>query len=141
MIHPSLQCTTLICDSLLPPACDMVKHLPDVYLQQLESPYGTVQDGEELYAKFMDTYQNHGEKPSEYLQRLQVALQHVMRREGVAERDMDKRILAQFCRGCWNNRLISELQLRQRKVFITPADRGGQRGSKDLSDDAAPRSN
>lgn len=47
----------------------MVKHLsydilPDVYLQQLESAYGTVQDGEELYTKFMDTYQNHGEKPS-----------------------------------------------------------------------------
>lgn len=115
-----LQRTRLIRDSLLPPACDMVKHLsydalPDVYLQQLESAYGTVQDGEELYAKFMDTYQNHGEKPSEYLQRLQVALQHAVRRGGVSERDMDKRLLAQFCRGCWDNGLISELQLKQRK--------------------------
>lgn len=115
-----LQRTKLIRDSLLPPACDMVKHLshdalPDVYLQQLESAYGTVQDGEELYAKFMDTYQNHGEKPSEYLQRLQVALQCAVRRGGVSERDMDKRLLAQFCRGCWDNGLISELQLKQRK--------------------------
>lgn len=114
-----LQRSRIIRDSLLPPACDMVKHLghdalPDVYLQQLESAYGTVQDGEELYAKFMDTYQNHGEKPSEYLRRLQVALQHAVRR-GVSERDMDKRLLAQFCRGCWDNGLISELQLKQRK--------------------------
>lgn len=116
-----LQRTRLIRDSLLPPACDMVKHLrydtmPDIYLQQLESAYGTVQDGEELYAKFMDTYQNHGEKPSEYLQRLQVALQHAVRRGGVAERDVDNRLLAQFCRGCWDNGLISELQLQQRKL-------------------------
>lgn len=116
-----LQRTRLIRDSLLPLACDMVKHLrhdtlPDVYLQQLESAYGTVQDGEELYAKFMDTCQNHGEKLSEYLQRLQVAQQHAVRRGGVAERDMDKRLLAQFCRGCWDNGLISELQLKQRKL-------------------------
>lgn len=72
-----LQRTRLL--RLLPPACDLVKHLnydtlPEVYLQHLDSAYGTVQDGEELYAKFMDTFQNHGEKPSEYLQRLQVAL-------------------------------------------------------------------
>lgn len=116
-----LQRSRLIRDSLLPPACDLVKHLspdtlPNVYLQQLESAYGTVQDGEELYAKFMDTYQNHGEKPSEYLQRLQVALQHAVRRGGVSERDTNHRLLAQFCRGCWENGLISELQLKQRKI-------------------------
>lgn len=71
--------------------------------------------GEELYAKFMDTFQNHGEKPSEYLQRLHVALQHAVRR-GVPEKDIHNRLLAQFCRGCWDNVLISELQLKQRKT-------------------------
>lgn len=115
-----LQCTRILRDSLLSPACDLVKHLnydtlPEVYLQQLDSVYGTVQDGEELYAKFMDTFQNHGEKPSEYLQRLQVALQHAVRRGGVSEKDIQNRLLAQFCRGCWDNVLISELQLKQRK--------------------------
>lgn len=120
-----LQRTRLIRDSLLPPASDMVKHLShdtmsDVYLQQLESAYGTVQDGEELYAKFMDTYQNHGEKPSEYLQRLHGALQHAVKRGGVSERDMDKHLLAQFCRGCWDNGLITELQLKQRKSSPPP---------------------
>lgn len=115
-----LQRTRLIRDSLLPPAADIVNHLspdtlPWVYLRQLESAYGTVQDGDELYAKFLDTYQDAGGKPSLYLQRLQVALQHAVRRGGVPARDVDKRLLTQFCRGCWDNNLIVELQLKQRK--------------------------
>lgn len=115
-----LQRTRLVRDSLLPPAAEIVKHfrpdtLPGVLLEQLESAYGTVQDGDELYAKFLDTYQDAGEKPSTYLQRLQVALQHAVRRGGVPARDVNKRLLTQFCRGCWDNNLIVELQLKQRK--------------------------
>lgn len=115
-----LQRTRLIRDSLLPPACNMVKHLsldtpPEVYMKQLDSAYGTVQDGDELYAKFMDTFQDSGEKPSAYLQRLQVVLQHAAKRGGVLEKDIDNRLLNQFCRGCWDNNLISELQLKQKK--------------------------
>lgn len=57
----------------------MVKHLspsslPAAYLQLLDSAYGTVRDGDELYAKFLDMFEDTGEKPSAYLQRLQVAL-------------------------------------------------------------------
>lgn len=68
-----------ILESLLPPVADVVKHLntdssPTEYLQLSDSSYGTVQDGGELYAKFLDTFQNTGEKPSSYLQQLQVAL-------------------------------------------------------------------
>uniref|UniRef100_A0A669CP67 Paraneoplastic antigen Ma-like C-terminal domain-containing protein n=1 Tax=Oreochromis niloticus TaxID=8128 RepID=A0A669CP67_ORENI len=115
-----LQRTRLIRDSLLPPACNIVKHLsldtpPEIYMKQLDSAYGTVQDGEELFAKFMDTFQDSGEKPSAYLPRLQVALQHAAKRGGVLEKDMDKQLLNQFCRGCWDNNLISELQLKQKK--------------------------
>lgn len=56
-----LQWSRKILDSLLPPAADMIKHLssdtlPVVYLKQLESAFGTVQDGDELYTKFMDTF-------------------------------------------------------------------------------------
>lgn len=59
-----LQRTRLLRDNQLTPACDLVKHLshdiqPEMGLQQLDSAFGTVQDGEELYAKFMDTYQGH----------------------------------------------------------------------------------
>lgn len=115
-----LQRSRKIFDSLLPPAADMVKHLrpdtqPTVYLQTLDSAYGTVQDGDELYAKFMDTFQDAGEKPSNYLQRLQVALNQAVKRGGVLNKDFGRHLLTQFCRGCWDNSLITELQLKQRK--------------------------
>lgn len=116
-----IQRSRLLLDSLLPPAADIVKHLspdqsPDIYINQLDSAYGTVQDGEELYAKFMDTFQNAGENSSTYLQRLQVALSLAVKRGGVLESDVNKHLLNQFCRGCWDNALISELQLKQRKA-------------------------
>ena len=108
-------------ESLRPPAADMVKHLspdilPIVYLQHLDSAFGTVQDGDELYAKFMDTFQDAGEKPSAYLQCLQVALSLTVKMGGVAITEVKKQLLNQFCRGCWDNSLIAELQLKQKKA-------------------------
>ncbi|XP_061752573.1 uncharacterized protein LOC133550658 [Nerophis ophidion] len=115
-----LQRSRKIFESLLPPAADMVKHLkpetqPAVYLHILDSAYGTVQDGDELYAKFMDTFQDSNEMASSYLQRLQVALNLAVKRGGVLHEETKKHLLNQFCRGCWDNVVISELQLRQRK--------------------------
>lgn len=115
-----LQRSRRIVESLLPPAADMVKHLshdtlPTVYMDTLDSAYGAVQDGDELYARFMDTFQDAGEKPSVYLQRLQVALNAALKRGGVLETDLNRHLLTQFCRGCWDNTLIAELQLKQKK--------------------------
>lgn len=115
-----LQRSRKILESLLPPAADMVRHLvpetpPNTYLQILDSAYGTVQDGDELYAKFMELFQDAGEKPSAYLQRLQVALNLAVKRGGVPATELNRHLLNQFCRGCWDNTLISELQLKQRK--------------------------
>ncbi|XP_060754225.1 zinc finger CCHC domain-containing protein 18-like [Neoarius graeffei] len=113
-------CTHRILDSLLPPASEMTKHLgphakPSAYLELLDSAYGTVEDGDELYARFRNTLQNDGEKPSAFLQRLHVALGTTMRRGGVSSHDFDQQLLKQFCRGCWENSLIVDLQLEQRK--------------------------
>lgn len=115
-----MHCTHRILDSLLPPAAEMTKHLgpqakPSVYLELLDSAYGTVEDGDELYARFMSTLQNDGEKPSTFLQRLHVSLSTTMRRGGVSPYDFDRQLLKQFCRGCWDNALIIDLQLEQRK--------------------------
>lgn len=46
--------------------------LPTNYLQVLDSAFSTVQDGEELFAQFLNTLQDPGERPSAYLQRLQL---------------------------------------------------------------------
>lgn len=66
-------------------------------------------------AKFIDTFQNSGEKLSAYLQRLQLALNMVVKRAGILEAEVSKHLLSQFCRGCWNNAPITQLQLKQQK--------------------------
>ncbi|KAJ8339479.1 hypothetical protein SKAU_G00362650 [Synaphobranchus kaupii] len=107
-------------ESLSSPAIDIVKHLtpespPNVYLEILDSAFGTVEDGDDLFAKYLNTMQDNGEKPSAYLQRLQVILNTTLRRGGVIASDLDRHLLRQFVRGCWDNTLISELQLEQKK--------------------------
>lgn len=113
--------TGKILDSLLPPASDVVKHispyaLPLDCLELLESVYGSVEDGDELFAKFIGTLQNQGEKSSTYLHRLHVMLSVAIRRGGVAEAERNRCLLKQFCRGCWDNSLITELQLEGKRV-------------------------
>lgn len=107
-------------DSLLPPAADIVKHLsphslPSDYLELLDSAFGTVEDGDELFAKFMGTFQNAGERPSEFLHRLQKVLNAAIKRGGVLAAERDRHLLKQFCRVCWDNALITELQLEQKR--------------------------
>ncbi len=113
--------TGKILDSLLPPASDVVKHigpyaLPLECLKLLESVYGSVEDGDELFAKFIGALQNQGEKPSTYLHRLHVMLSTAIRRGGVAEAERNRCLLKQFCRGCWDNRLIIDLQLEGKRA-------------------------
>lgn len=115
-----LQISRKILENLLPPAVDVVKGLlpdspPAAYLQLLDSAYGTVADGEELFAQFLNTLQDPGEKSSSYLQRLQLALNRATKQGGVTHKEGDKHLLKQFCRGCWDNSLISTLQLEQKK--------------------------
>ena len=115
-----LQRVRRICDSLYSPASDIIKSVnpgspPTDYVKLLDSAFSTMEDGDELFAKFMSIFQNTGEKPSEYIQRLQVALNLTMKRGGVQPPDVNKHRLKQFCRGCWDDTLITELQLEQKK--------------------------
>ncbi|KAK0152793.1 Modulator of apoptosis 1 [Merluccius polli] len=107
-------------ESLSSPAIDIVKHLTpesplNVYLEILDSAFGTVDDGDDLFAKYLNTMQDNGEKPSAYLQWLQVMLNTTLRRGGVTASDLDRHLLRKFVRGCWDNILIAELQLEQKK--------------------------
>lgn len=122
---PESHKTRRIIDSLLPPASDIIKHVSPLApstecLKLLESVYGSVEDGDELLAKFISTLQNPGEKSSVYLHRLHVALSATIRRGGVAENERDRCLLKQFCRGCWDNILIADLQLENRKLDPPP---------------------
>ena len=109
-----------ILDSLLPPATEVTKHLgpqasPAAYLELLDSAYGTVEDGDELFAKFLTTFQDPNEKPSSYLHRLQVVLSSAVRRGGISASEVNRHLLNQFCRNCWDNALLADLQLKHRK--------------------------
>ncbi|KAL2080727.1 hypothetical protein ACEWY4_024520 [Coilia grayii] len=111
-------------ESLLAPAANMIKHLGphanvQAYLCILDSAYGTVENGDELFVKFLNTLQDAGEKPFAYLSRLQKALNQAVQR-GLPENDLDRQLLKQFCRGCWDNTLINSLQLEQKKKVPPP---------------------
>lgn len=109
-----------VLESLLSPAADIVKSLGTSaplksYLEQLEAAFGVVEDGEELFATFLSSNQNSGEKPSSYLNRLHVLLTKAISRGGVDAKDANKHLLRQFCRGCWDQSLIVGLQLERQK--------------------------
>ncbi|XP_056114876.1 zinc finger CCHC domain-containing protein 18-like [Rhinichthys klamathensis goyatoka] len=109
-----------ILDSLLPPASEIVKQLgpkalPVAYLDILDSAFDTVEDGDDLFAKSLNTLQNAGEKPSLYLQRLHTNLLKVMKRGGIPADEADRQLLKQFCRGCWDDTLIANLQLEHKR--------------------------
>ncbi len=74
----------------MPPATGVIKHIgpqasPTVYLELLESVYGSVKDGDKLLARFMTLLQNQGEKPSNYLYWLQVMLSVTVQRGGISK--------------------------------------------------------
>lgn len=77
--------------------------------------FGTMEDGEELFVHVMNTLQDQGEKPSAYLQRPQVALNLTVQRGGVKREEVDRHLLKQLCRGCWNEGLLTELLLEHTK--------------------------
>lgn len=106
-----------ILESLLPPASDVVRQLgtsahPRHYVQLLDSAYGLVEDGEEVFARFLNTNQNPGEKASEYLQRLQSLLCTAVKRGGANQVNADRHLLKQFKRGCWDHSLVLQLELK-----------------------------
>uniref|UniRef100_A0A8P4JWD8 Paraneoplastic antigen Ma-like C-terminal domain-containing protein n=1 Tax=Dicentrarchus labrax TaxID=13489 RepID=A0A8P4JWD8_DICLA len=116
----NLQKSRKIFESLLSPAADIVRRLspeatPETYLQLLDAAFGTTEDGEELLVKFMNTLQDPGEKASTYLCRLQVALNLAVKRGGAAAGEADRHILKLFCRRCWDNTLLSDLNLEEKK--------------------------
>lgn len=109
-----------ILESLLTPATDVVRPLgidssPSAYVAHLESAFGVVEDGEELFAAFLNCSQNNGEKSSMYLTRLHTLLTKAISRGGASLNNASKLLLRQFCRGCWDQSLIMSLQLEFKK--------------------------
>ena len=109
-----------ITDSLMPPALDMALDgdviSADDILSALQKAYGVVSDGDDLYTKFRDTYQESKEKPSEFLVRLNGLLCKVVQKGGIEATRANRVRLDQFIRGClYQESIITDLQLSQKK--------------------------
>jgi len=109
-----------ILESLLLQASDIVWQLglsghPRDYMRLLESAFGLVEDGEEIFARFLNTNQDPGEKASTYLQRLQTLLSTAVKRGGVRPSDVNRHLMKQFKRGCWDHDLVLQLELKTDK--------------------------
>lgn len=107
-------------ESLLSPAAEVVKPLgvtaaPKTYVAQLDSAFGAVEDGEELFTAFLGSNQDSGEKPSAFLNRLHSLLTKVVCRGGASAEKVNELLLKQFIRGCWDQSLIISLQLEAKK--------------------------
>ncbi|KAK6494300.1 paraneoplastic antigen Ma3-like [Huso huso] len=105
-------------DSLMPSALNTALHLGDSasaseYFEELEKAFGNVADGEELYTQWLETHQNKGEKSSDYLKRLNELLQAVKERGSIGSKRSEHVLLKQFIRGCWEEKLISDLRLSE----------------------------
>ena len=106
-----LQRSRRILECLVPPAAHVGKPvgpqaLPTAYLELLDS---------RLFAVFLNTFQNTGETPSQFLHRLQTILTKVLKRGGLSANEADRHLLRQFCRGCWDNVLIADQQLERKR--------------------------
>ena len=89
---PDSQVVRKIVERLSPPAANIIKSLgpqasPKEYLTLLDSAYATVEDGDELFARFLNNNQNAGEKASDYLQQLHTALNYVVAKGGISAPD------------------------------------------------------
>lgn len=116
-----------ILDSLLPPALTVALGAgtnapPEVYVLELEKAYGSVTGGDELYIQFIETHQNRGEKPSDYLRRLHALLLEVIEKKGVIGKQSDTLLLKQFIRGCWDEALITQLRLKELLTEQSPSE-------------------
>ncbi len=106
-----------ILESLCPPASNVVEQLcssahPRAYVKLLESAYGLIEDGDEIFTRLLNIHQNSTENASEYLHRLQVLLSTAVRRNGANQSAASHQLLKQFECGCWDHTLVMQMELK-----------------------------
>jgi len=109
---------TLIQNSLLKPALDVVQSTLDSgstcdVLKLLEQVYGNVDDPRDLLNNFNSTLQNPKERCSEYLSRLYLLLDDLLRQSIIALADARLTLLKQFIFGCFDDTLLLKLRLEE----------------------------
>lgn len=119
---PEVTKKRIILQSLLRPALDAIHSTASALSAEkcfefLETLYGSVDDGHDLYVKFLNTYQNDRESPSDYIQRLYIRALEVVEKEGFSVRQLPGNLVRQFERGCQDETLLQKLRLDERQVI------------------------
>uniref|UniRef100_K7FSR5 Paraneoplastic antigen Ma-like C-terminal domain-containing protein n=1 Tax=Pelodiscus sinensis TaxID=13735 RepID=K7FSR5_PELSI len=94
-------------ESLRGPASDVIRSLrtskPSAgameYLHALDDIYGTTESEEDLYLRFRTTYQEEGEKLSQYVCRLEKLLHKVLVKKGILASRLDQVRMEQILKG------------------------------------------
>ncbi|XP_058626181.1 paraneoplastic antigen Ma2 homolog [Onychostoma macrolepis] len=121
-----------IVESLKWPALEIIKAVrfsnPEAsavqYIEALESTFGTSESGEDLYFAFRLLRQCSGEALSDFLRRVDKALNKVVQKGGVSPQMVDRVRVEQLIRGAVESDLmLLQLRLRERKnqppTFLT----------------------
>lgn len=107
-------------NSLLKPALDVVQSSLDLgstsdVLKLLDQVYGNVDDPRDLLNNFNSSCQNAKERCSEYLSRLYLLLDELLRLSIVAVADARLTLLKQFIYGCSDDTLLLKLRLEEKE--------------------------
>ena len=109
-------------NSLLKPALDVVESslddgsIADV-MRILQSLYGSVDDPRDLMIRFNSMVQDPKEKASEYLSRLYLAMDDLLRQNIVKIWDGNSQLFQQFLYGCHDDTLIMKLRLEEKQDY------------------------
>ncbi|XP_032882254.1 paraneoplastic antigen Ma1 homolog [Amblyraja radiata] len=113
-----------IVESLKGPALEIIQAVrlndpdasPDCYVKALESAFGTLVSGEDLYFAFRSLHQQSGEKLSDFLRRLECSLIKVVQKGGLLSHRADHARIHQLIRGATDSdMMLLQLRLRERK--------------------------
>lgn len=108
-------------ESLKGPALEAVRRdnpdaSPESYVEALESAFGSLESGEDLYLAFRSLGQQRGEKLSDFLRRLERSLTKVVQRGGLPSHRIDRARIDQLIQGATESEImLLQLRLRERK--------------------------
>lgn len=116
-----------IVESLRGPAADIVRFLKvsnssataKEYLSALDTAYGTTESGPDLMAKFRHTYQESGEKLSDFLYRLDKLLHRAFFKGGIDAAGINKARMEQLIKGALTNDMVA-LRIRMTHTLRDP---------------------
>ncbi len=111
-----------ILESLRGPAFEIIQAVrltqpdasPNVYIEAIESIFGTVESPEELYLSFRALHQQPGERLSEFLRRLERSLVKVVQGGGLPISAVNHSRLEQLIRGSTSELMLLKLRIRER---------------------------